>query len=369
MSTITLVGLYLTLAIPAAMAQIQPETIGTETMADPAENWFISKTSNGAYVWDGTTGEMQGMLSLAGSNTPAVQPYGPRREIYAAEMYYSRGVHGDRTDVVTVYDFDNLSPIAEIEIPKKIAVIPLRRHIGITGNGKYLSVFNMTPAQSVSIIDVEKRSFVAEISTAGCAVIMPVADNDFLMLCGDGSIQLIQLDDRGKESNRIRSEPFFIVEGDPVYERPVATEEGWFLLTYGGRAFSVSTHGTQIRIGEPWFITTEDDRAEQWLPGGNQLKTVHKGLGLLYVLMHQGVEYTHHEPGSEIWVVDINVQRRIARIKLNVRGSNVMVTQEREPKLIVSDIEGGLHVYDALKMTLDRTITDPGPVADLLEDF
>jgi len=46
-----------------------------------------------------------------------------------------------------------------------------------------------------------------------------------------------------------------------------------------------------------------------------------------------------------------------------------MVTQESEPRLIVSDTEGGLHVYDAIKLKLDRTIDDPGPSAALLVDF
>ena len=43
MRVITLIALYLALFIPAANAQIQPDTIGQETMSAPAENWFISK--------------------------------------------------------------------------------------------------------------------------------------------------------------------------------------------------------------------------------------------------------------------------------------------------------------------------------------
>ena len=61
------------------------------------------------------------------------------------------------------------------------------------GNGRHLAVFNMTPAQSVSIVDVRSRTFAGEISTPGCAVIMPVANRDFMMICGDGTLQLIRL--------------------------------------------------------------------------------------------------------------------------------------------------------------------------------
>ena len=138
-------ALSLALSIPTANAQIQPETVGLETMSTPGENWFISKTDAGAYIYDGLSGEMQGMLSLGGFNTASVQPYGPRREFYSAESYYSRGVHGDRTDVVTIYDYENLSPVAEIEIPKKTAVLSFAGHLGLTGNGRHLLVFNLTP--------------------------------------------------------------------------------------------------------------------------------------------------------------------------------------------------------------------------------
>jgi methylamine dehydrogenase heavy chain len=372
MRVITLIALNLALSlalsIPAANAQIQAETIGQETMSTPGENWFISKTKAGAYIYDGLSGEMQGMLSLAINNTASVQPYGPRREFYAAESYYSRGVHGNRTDVVTIYDYENLSPVAEIEIPKKIAVLSIPGHLALTGNGRHLAVFNMTPAQSVSIVDVENRTFVGEISTPGCAVIMPIADNDFLMICGDGTIQLIQLDDSGNESNRVRSEQFFDVDEDAVFDLPVRSNEGWLFISHAGKAFDVSKEGTQLIISE-WSIVTAEDAEEKWLPGGWQLKSLHQDLGLLYILMHQGEEYTHHEPGSEIWVVDINQRRRIARIELEVTASNLMVTQDSEPKLIVADTEDGLHVYDALQLKLERTIEDPGPPISLLVDF
>lgn len=372
MRVITLIALYLALnialGIPAANAQIQPETIGQETMSAPGENWFISKTAAGAYIYDGLSGEMQGMLSLAGFNTASVQPYGPRREFYSADSYYSRGVHGDRTDVVTIYDYENLSPVAEIEIPKKIAVLSIAGHLGLTGNGRHLLVFNMTPAQSVSIVDVENRNFVGEISTPGCAIMMPIADNDFLMICGDGTIQLIQLDDSGNEANRVRSEQFFDVDEDAAFDVPARSKDGWLLISHAGKAFDVSKDGTQLVISE-WSIVTKEDVEEDWLPGGLQLNTIHEDLGLLYILMHQGGEYTHHEPGSEIWVIDINQRRRIARVELDVTAANLMVTQESDPKLLVSDTEGGLHVYDALQLKLERTIEDSGPPTALLVDF
>jgi methylamine dehydrogenase heavy chain len=368
MRVITLSTLCLMLLAPLANAQIAPGTATVETMDDPSENWFISTSWEGAYIYDGTTGEMQGMLSLS-PHTPAVQPNPARKEFYAAESYYSRGVHGDRTDLLTIYDYENLSPVAEVEIPQKITILPFRTYIQLMGDGRHVAIFNMTPAASVTIVDVVDRSLVGEISTPGCALIMAVGNNDFLMICGDGTIQLVQLDDDGNESNRARSREFFSVEDDPVFDHPVPFNGGWLLVSHHGQVFHVTVDGDDIDISRPWSMITEEDAEESWRPGGDQLKSVHEGTGLMYILMHQGGEYTHHEAGSEVWVVNLPAKRRIGRLELPVVAANIMVTQEQEPKLIVSDEEGGLHVYDALQLKLDRTIEDPGPAAGLIQDL
>jgi hypothetical protein len=67
--------------------------------------------------------------------------------------------------------------------------------------------------------------------------------------------------------------------------------------------------------------------------------------------------------------MDISGQRRLERIELEVEAYSLYVTQSDEPKLIVSDEEDGLHVYDAIKLTLDRTIEDPGPGAAFFQGF
>ena len=369
MRVITLSILCLMLLAPFANAQITPHTASVETMNDPAENWFISTSwGEGAYIYDGISGEMQGLLSLS-PQTPAVQPNPARKEFYAAESYYSRGVHGDRTDVLTIYDYENLSPVAEVEIPQKITILPLRTYIQLMGDGRHVGIFNMTPAASVTIVDVVDRSLVGEISTPGCALVMAVANNDFLMICGDGTMQLVQLDNDGNESNRVRSREFFSVDDDPVFDRPVPFNGGWLLVSHLGQVFHVTVDGDDIDISRPWSMITEEDAEENWRPGGGQLKSVHEGTGLMYILMHQGEEYTHHEAGSEVWVVNLGDERRIGRLELAVEARNIMVTQESEPKLIVSDQEGGLHIYDALQLKLDRTIEDPGPAAGLIQDL
>ncbi len=364
MRATTPLALILSLAIPAAFAQITPEEISIETMPEPGENWFISKTSNGGYIFDANTGQMQGLLSLSRS-TPAVTNWAPRKEFYAAESYVARGVYGERTDLVAIYDYDNLSPVAEIIIPNHMARLSVRNHLGLMNNGRHLALLNMNPGHSVTIVDVEDRVFIYEISTPGCAVIMPVADSDFLQICGDGTLQLIQLDVSGFEQNRVRSDIFFDVIEDAIFDRTARAADGWFLITHAGRIFEVSTEDDEIIISEPWSIVSED--LQGWRPGGTEFFSAHQASGLLYVAMHEGEVDTHHEPGTEIWVIDSNTQRLLHRLELESAADSLMVTQEANPKLIVGDDDGGTHVYNALTFAHERTITTPS--ASMFEDF
>lgn len=367
MRVITMTGLCLTLAVSVANAQIRPQTMQpSEKMADPGENWIMAVTQDAGYIFDASTGDMQGLISVSG-HTPAVQPNKNRREFYAAASYYSRGVYGDRTDILTIHDFENLSPVAEVDIPDKITSLDFRAYIGLLSDGKHVAVSNMTPAQSVSIVDVENRSFVGEISTPGCALIMPVGNNDFMTLCGDGTLMLVEVDGNGNESNRSRTAKFFDVQEDPVYDRPVETAGGWLLVTNGGKAFDVSTSGNRVNVGEAWEVVTADDADDNWWPGGNQLYSVHKSLGLLYIAMHQGEEYSHYDPGTEVWVFSLASKRRIARIEFESPVHIVMVTQEEEPLLVVVDEENKTQVYDALTFRHQRTIEVPEPAQ--LEDL
>ena len=201
-------------------------------------------------------------------------------------------------------------------------------------------------------------------------MIMPVAERDFLMICSDGELQLVQLDEQGKETNRERSKRFFDVLKDPIFDRPIQTATGWLLISHAGQAFHVTVDGDDIEMGDAWSLLGSDEENQAWRPGGGEFGTVHKATGLMYLLMHKAEEdYTHHDPGTEIWVFDVNQKRRLERIELETAAYSLYVTQSDEPKLVVSDEEGGLHIYDALKLTVDRTIEDPGPGAAFFEAF
>ena len=321
-----------------------------------------------AYVFDTADGEMLGLLSLS-RFTPAVQPNVAAGELYAAESFYSRGPRGDRTDVLTIYDLATLSPAGEVAIPQKIAALPFRQYIELLDDRRHVAVFNMTPATSVSIVDVKDRAFVAEISTPGCALIMGTPNRGFLQLCGDGRAQLIRLDADGNETARVRSEQFFSVEEDPVFDKPLRMDSGWLLTSYLGQVFELTVDDDNIEVSAPWSLLTDEDRAGSWRPGGGQFIAYHAGQDLMFVLMNADGEFSHDNAGTEVWVFNRATQRRIGRLPLQHRGTNLFVSQDRAPLLTVTGVDSQLHVFDVATLKLVRSISEVGTAPGLLQGF
>ena len=363
-----MLAVFLLLRATASFADIAPEETSVETLGQPTDDWFINNSGAEAYLFNSADGNMLGLLSLT-TYTPAIAVSRERGEVYATGSYLSRNNRGDREDVLTVYDITTLSPVAEIDIPDKTLEVTGDFNIQLMGNGRHLAVYNFSPAQSVSVIDVESRGFSGEISTPGCGMILPVNDASFLMICGDGSLQLIGLADDGTESSRVRSESFFSVEVDAVFDRVARTSDGWLLVSHAGMAYDVSVDNEEISVSEPWSLVSEAEQAELWRPGGYGLLSVHRGSNLAFVLMHQGEVDTHHEPGSELWIFDTDRHKRVARWVLDKTWSNILVLQGERPRLIADADDGKLRIYDALLQRFERAIAQPGGGVSLLQEF
>src|SRR5262249_5821 len=110
----------------AGIAPAQWETVGKVLSLPerPGPHWFwlsdvlLHRTA----LFDGDTGELLGAISsgTAGVGFVIAPLFAPdHHEIYLAETYYARGVRGERTDVVTVYDGRTLKPLGEISIPPR----------------------------------------------------------------------------------------------------------------------------------------------------------------------------------------------------------------------------------------------------------
>ena len=331
---------------------VTPEQPGTTTLGPPSPSWFIIKNVMGsASIFDAADGEMLGTLSLT-PWTPTVSRHRERGEIYAAEVFYARQHDGERTDVLRIYAHETLAPVAEVPIPAKVASLH-RHYMALLSGGRYVVVFNMTPAQSVTVVDVVERRFVGEISTPGCANTMAAGERGFLMVCGNGTLQWIGLDEDGEEASRVRSEVFFDVDNDPLLGKPVASGDGWQFMTFEGQVMRASVADGSIVVSDAWSLIGEDDQG--WRPGGTQPFTVHDELGLMVVLTHEGEKDTPDEAGTEAWVFHQDGQRRVGKIEFEEPVGSVHVVEGEVP-LLLANSGSNVLVYDLATGRLERTI-------------
>ncbi len=365
-------GVLLGLLSLSALAQPYDSVIGEATeLGSPQQHWFAVLGRNIAWLVDGDTGTVQGTMTLS-MFTPGIEPHIDAGKIYSYGSFYSRGFYGDRTDLVLVYDLATLTPGTEIEIPPKSAGIGHGGMIGLIDEA-FIGVWNITPAMSVSIVDVRSGSFVTEISTPGCAGVYPAA-NGFFMACGDGRIQYLRLDSNGEEAERLRSDVFFDIAEDPVYDYATRTAAGWLFMSLEGKVFEVTLDGDEIAVSEPWSINPPDEEDardrngvpiegdDDWRLGGRQPFAYNAEHGLLVTLMHQGGgPETFEDPGTEVWGFNVATQKRGYRLALDEekKGMAVQLTSDDEPLLLVVSASGGeVQVHDARSSRLLRTIPE-----------
>ena len=155
------------------------------------------------------------------------------------------------------------------------------------------------------------------------------------------------------------------VVDESSYIHPQANVTGNVIIgkdVYVGPGAAIRGDWGKIIIEDGWNPRLEGE--ENWRPGGrNEIISAHHETGLIFVAMHEGPIDTHHEPGTEIWVLDSNSKRRIGKIQLDTPANSILVTQESNPKLLIVDSEGGSHVYDAITLSYERSIEIPGSTA------
>lgn len=367
----------LPLLIANVFAEMPAERVGKirELPAQPHPHWvwindvsFTHLEAGRAFLVDGDSGAMLGMLSTGIHGMVLALP-SDYRAIYSPETYWSRGTRGKRTDVVTIYDSVTLFPVAEIEIPAKRAeTIPTTQNATLTDDNRFLAVYNYTPAQSISLVDVKQRRFVKEIEAAGCAMVYAFGARALASVCADGTLLVVELDDSGQDERKYRTEPFFDPAGDFVSEKAVRFKDQWLFLSVRGYIHAVSrNHGGEPVFHEKWSLLSDAERAEGWIMSGLQPLAVHQRQSQLYVLMHQGNMDSYKDPGSEIWIYDLTASKRIRKIRLEEPASAIQISQDDKPLLFtVFAAYPELLIYDALTGMFKRKVTQLGQTPTIL---
>jgi len=368
--------MVLMLVTTTAIAELPVEEISTTVLpAKPDPHWvWVSDVvvdhleAGKAFLIDGDSGDFLGMLST-GVLFMALSLPRDYAEIYSAETYYSRGVRGDRSDVIVVYDPTTLMPSDEIAIPNKRGTnFSTSVNTQLTDDDRFMLVYNFTPAQSVSVVDVKQRRFLGEIETAGCALVYASGKRHFFSLCGDGSVLSVHLNEKGKSLRKYRSKPFFDPINDPIQEDGVRVGNQWIFVSYNNNVYTIDITDDRPRFPAHWSLLSDSERVEGWQTGGLQLLAAHSGSRQIYVAMHRGGLFSQDNPGTEIWVYNLDTHKRLQRIVTKQPVTSIQVTRDDQPLLFTLFAERPqLDVYDANTGQFLRSVEQLGSTPMVLQ--
>ncbi len=352
-------GLLLVFVFTRSFAELPVETIlEVETLpASYPDTWVYAHDTNffalndaKVVVVDVAAQNRNYKGSIPSAHFPSFLAASTRPELYVAETVHSRRLRGERTDLISIYDKANLAFIGEIVLPgnKRGMIVTHKNTLQFLDNEKLLLLYNFTPAASVSVIDIERREILSEVSIAGCTMIYPSGQRSFGSLCGDNTMLVSHLDENGKVEKQARTQAFFDADVDPVFAKPAVIGGVYYFPSFKGMAQPVDMTGAKPRILAAWSLLNDADKAENWRPGGWQIATAHEVSHRLFTLMHpDGTNGSHKGGGSEVWVYDVKTKKRLNRVVLKEWGVSIEVTQGEQSYLVVTNGNMELDVYSA----------------------
>ncbi|HEX4648441.1 MAG TPA: amine dehydrogenase large subunit [Steroidobacteraceae bacterium] len=350
-------------AVPATAAPQSPppplpaERLTVERLPPRSPHWvyvfdeaFDNEIDARVHLFDGDSYRRLGQIDAGFAPSFNLSPDGNTTVV--ATTYFARGSRGTRADVVEFNDNTTLANTGEIVLPsKRVETAPSLFNVAYSADGHFLYVAYVTPAASFGVLDPAERKVLGEIDTAGCVLVIPSGPNRVSSICESGRLLTVTLDAQGKEASRAMSEPFFDPDRDPVFVQGIPTVKGFAFLSFLGEIHEVDFSGAQPVFAVPWPLVTAAERGK-WRPGAQQVGTIHRALGRLYVPMHQGGEGTHKDGGTEIWVFDLASHKRLARFPVRAAGLApvvaAQVSQDAAPILFAATSEADVAVFDAL---------------------
>lgn len=353
----------------SAQAVLPNDTIGSTILSLPDDHRsyivdfeFNNMVATRIVVIDPDKQKYLGMIPT-GHAAPAVLS-NDRETVYTADFFYSRYTRGERTDVLTAWDSKTLSSKWELKVPSSRAFTLTERFgISTSTDDKFVYVYNFTPSTSVTVIDTTKKEMMSEIDIHGCILNYPIGKRQFASICGDGAIQVITLDDMGKEKSRIK-QVFFNPDKEKVVERATVVGDIYYFVTTEGIVVPLDLSGGKPKALPRWSLVTDQEKSAGWAPGGWQLIAAAPALNRLYVLMHPNhLPHNWEDPSQTIWVFNIKTGKKIGEIESPNLVWSLSATSDKKPLLLGANIEGGLEIFDLTtgkhKGTMDEVTKTP----------
>lgn len=343
-----------------------------------APSWFLVHDASFFHMSDGKVyvidtaadtlaAQVKGTFNVSLIGNIAQAP--GRGEIYATQTFHSRGSLGDRVDVLTIFDMQTLAPQGEVILPTGKRFMGMPQHYAVLplNDERWLGVANFSPATSVTLVDLDSRKIISEIPTPGCVLAYPTGKRGFSSLCADGRFLSTELAADGSVAKQVRTDAFFDSNTSPIFERPTIIGSTAYFPSFAGLVYPVDMSGSVARVGEPWNLVPEAERAAKWAPGG--LGLIDKDdQGRFYVIMHpDATDGTHQRGGPEVWVYDPVKKQRVQRIVLKSWGLSLALSRGKDPVLmVVNPNDMSLEMYKTGNGEFIRTITGFGQATPLL---
>lgn len=299
---------------------IAPEKVVPSTIPADAKRVYLVDISfthipdGKAWVLNADNLNMMGTIEMGFLGTLYAPPKSDK--VYVGSTYFERVTRGKRTDSVAIFDKSTLKVVDEIILPTKRAM-PIQYRPLMTGSsdGKLLFVQNATPATSISVVDLAKKS-VAELPAPGCYGTYPAVKDSKRVstLCGDGTIGTYTLNDANTEGKRLASDKLFDADADALFLHAETLGDNTVFVSFKGTFHVVNLNGDKAAVVDKFSITEGVEGS--WRPGGYQPFAIDHATGRGYILMHSnGAEGTHKNPSEEIWTVDFKAKKVLARSK------------------------------------------------------
>lgn len=282
-----------------------------------------------------------------------------RNELYVGETFYSRGVRGERIDVLTIYDASTLEPVEEIVLPgnKRGLSVTQKSSLQLSRNERFLFVYNFTPAASVSVIDIAQRSIVSDIDIPGCSLIYPTGEQSFATMCGNGTMVAFTLDNKGQIKASHTTPSFNDIDNNALFMKTTKIGSTLYFPSFKGLIQPVDMASDKPVAGQAWTVSIAGKTDHGFRPAGWQVISSDVQKGHIYLLMQpEGKEGSHKDGGSEVWVVDVATKQTIKRITLKNWSVSIEITGGETPYLVASNINSDLDVYDASSGEFMRVI-------------
>ena len=308
---------------------------------------------------------IKGMMSksLLGNFTQS----GPRGEFYIIESFHERGWRGRKYDILAIYDKQTLTIKKEIEWPTdRLQALPERYSMAVSDDQKFLYVANFNPAASFGVVDLDSQALVATISTPGCVLTYPTGKHSVTSICSNGGLLTSVLNADGTLKEQQRIAPFFDTDSSAVFEHMTLIDGIAYFPGFHGEIHSFDFSGDVARYLETWDSLSDEDKAGNWRPAGLGLND-YDDQGHYYTIMQpDGAEGTQTHGGSQVWVYDLKNKKRLRVIDTPNWAISIGVSRGDNPKLVVTNGELALDVFDAISGELIQTVGDFGNSTPLM---